>query len=426
MSGPSAINELFSLYNPTYELEQQKAFSKHMRAMHRLSNDKNLEFITNEIYNNIIESDKKGERSHTTTIIEEGYEGELSGIYINEIKCNSNIDISGNYILDVFSNPILDISGNKLYSISGGELSTEIMSNITIQGEIDISGNNVVIDASNNVLFKVSGNKVLSPDNSEIATITEDTLSSRVLSKLSDKFDGITGGITGEITTPIIVFSNENSTPQNKSLVFDWPIAIVQLDNPMYELEQQKAFAKHIRAMHRLSNDKNLEYITNEIYSNIVESAKKSNQRSHTTTIIEEGYEGELSGMYFNEIKGNSNIDISGNYILDVFSNPILDISGNKLYSISGEALGQLLLSNMIIQGEIDISGNNVVVDASNNVLFKVSGNKVLSPDNSEIATITEDTLSSRVLSKVSDKFDGITGEIITSTPQNKSLVFDW
>jgi hypothetical protein len=205
---------------------------------------------------------------------------------------------------------------------------------------------------------------------------------------------------------------------------------IQALYNSTYELEQQKAFAKHMRAMNRLSNDKNLEYITNEIYNNIIESAKKSNQRSHTTAIIEEGYEGELSGIYINEIKGNSNIDISGNYILNIFSNPILDISNNNLYDISGEALGQQLLSNMIIQGEIDISGNNVVVDASNNVLFKVSGNKVLRENNSEIATITEDTLSNRVLSKISDKFGGITGgilgEIKTSTPQNKSLVFDW
>jgi hypothetical protein len=199
---------------------------------------------------------------------------------------------------------------------------------------------------------------------------------------------------------------------------------IQALYNPNYELEQQKAFAKHMRSMNRLSNDKKSEDISNEIYSNIIESVKKSNQRSYTTAIIEEGYEGELSGMYFNEIKGNSNIDISGNYILDIFSNPILAISDNSLYGISGEALGQLLLSNMSIQGEIDISGNNVVVDASNNVIFKVSGNKVLRENNTTIATITEDTLSSRVLSKVLNMFDGITGEITTSA--NKSLVFDW
>jgi hypothetical protein len=219
MSGRLSVNTLLSLYNPNYEIEKQKAFAKHMRSMNRLSNDKNLEYISNEIYNNIIESAKKSiQRSYTTAIIEEGYEGELSGMYFNEIKGNSNIDISGNYILDIFSNPILAISNNSLYDISGGALGQVPLSSVNIQGEIDISGNNMVVDASNNVIFKVSGNKVLREDNSEIATITEDTLSNRVLSKVLNMFDGI----TGEIITPVVFFSNENPTPQNKELVFGW------------------------------------------------------------------------------------------------------------------------------------------------------------------------------------------------------------
>jgi hypothetical protein len=211
-------NELQALYNPTYELEQQKGLAKYMRAMHRLANDKNLEFITNEIYNNIIEVAKKGQQSHTTTIIEDGAGGEISGLYFNEINCNGCIDISDNYIIDVFSNPILAISNNNLYDMSGSELGNLIISNMNIQGELDISGANVVVDASNNVLFKVSGTNVLGADDSILGTITEEKLSTRVLNCMLEKFDGV----TGEIQTPMLLMSEENSTPVNKSLIFNW------------------------------------------------------------------------------------------------------------------------------------------------------------------------------------------------------------
>jgi hypothetical protein len=218
MSGRITKEQLLDLAIPNYEAEQQKAFAKHMRAMHRLSNDKNLEFITNEIYSNIIESAKKGQQSHSTTIVENGTEGEISGFYFNEIYCNGCIDISGIYIIDVFSNPILAINNNNLYDISGEELGTVILSNMNIQGELDISGPNVVIDSANTVLFKVSGNTVLGPDDTVLASITENILSTTVLGKILDKFDGI----TGVIQTPTVSYSDETPVPVNKLLEFRW------------------------------------------------------------------------------------------------------------------------------------------------------------------------------------------------------------
>jgi hypothetical protein len=218
---------LQGLGNPQYEIQKQKAAAKRNRAMNRLSNEKNLEFIVNEIYSNIIESAKKGDMTHSTTIIEDGSIPETPQFYFNEINANSNVDVSGNYILDIFSNPILVISENNLYDISDGNPNNVIISNMTVEGEIDISGTNIVVDASNNVLFKVVGDKILDAADNELGTITEDKLSSRVLTEISNKFESI----SATIESPMLLMSSENPVPVYKSLVFDWSVPDEIFDN---------------------------------------------------------------------------------------------------------------------------------------------------------------------------------------------------
>ena len=206
MSGLLTKQSLLSLYNPNYEADKQKAAVKYTRSQHRASNEYNLENLTDTIYSNIIESAKKGEQSITVTIVEACETIDESCIYIHEIYGNSAIDIVDNNIVDGFSNPILSINNNNLYDISQGD--SQIISNIIIPNEIDISGNNVVIDASNNVIFKISGTDLLGADDTPIHTINEAKLSTKVLECVLNKFDGITGII-------------DQSTP-NKCVIFNW------------------------------------------------------------------------------------------------------------------------------------------------------------------------------------------------------------
>lgn len=221
MSGRLTKNDLLALHNPSLLLAQQKAGAKNGRAAHRYSHQLNFETHVNNIYDNIINNARNGEVSTSIPIVEEGGSTpEMADIYINEVKCNSCIDISGNYIIDVLSNPILAVTNNNLYDISGGELGNLIISNMNIQGELDISGNNTVVDDVGNVLFKVSGDNVLGTDDSILATIVEATLSNKVLSTILSKFEDI----SGEIQTPVMLFSEGDSPPPNKSMIFSWNV----------------------------------------------------------------------------------------------------------------------------------------------------------------------------------------------------------
>jgi hypothetical protein len=220
MSAPLTKSELQALHNPNYELEQKKAYIKYSRAIHRLANTRHLEYTVNNIYNNIIENAKKGASTYTVNILNENGIYNDTTINISEIKGNSAIDISGNYIIDVFSNPILAIINNKLYDISGGEHNQELIDNMSIQGEIDISGNNIVVDSTNTVLFTVSSNnEILNSNGNVIGTINEKNFINNVLDCISTKFNGI----ISEIKTTIVPPVDENSIGHTiKSIIFNW------------------------------------------------------------------------------------------------------------------------------------------------------------------------------------------------------------
>jgi hypothetical protein len=217
MSGRLTQSQLLALYNPIYLTERQKADAKYNRYQHRYAISYDLETTTNTIYENIIEAAKRGEQSFTVNIIEEGGNTDVSGIYFNELYCNYRLDVSGNDIIDVLSNSILRISENNLYSIS--DLINPLISNMNIQGEIDVSGANVIVDASNNVLFKVVGTKVYDSNDTEIDAINEDKFSDKVLNNVNNMFEGM----TGTIEQPIMQFSvEEGSSPPPKIMTFDW------------------------------------------------------------------------------------------------------------------------------------------------------------------------------------------------------------
>jgi hypothetical protein len=55
----------------------------------------------------------------------------------------------------------------------------------------------------------------------------------------------------------------------------------------------------------------------------------------------------------------------------------------------------------MNIEGEIDISCKNIVVDSSNNLLFKISSTNILNVDDSIICTIKEDKFSKKVFDTI-------------------------
>jgi hypothetical protein len=225
MSGLMTAYDLYELYKDNYDAEKQKADAKYDRAQHRAANTFNLENITNTIYNDIIETAKKTRDGYSIHIVEEGETTDGITNYFNEIYCNSRVDVSGNDILNVLSKPILRIVGNNLYDLYDGEVGQLLISGMTIQGEIDISGANVVVDASDNVLFKlvstVNGSNILGADDSLIGTITEDKLSDNVITNVLSKFIDV----SGQIETILRIYSDDGlPPPPNKKIVFGWNV----------------------------------------------------------------------------------------------------------------------------------------------------------------------------------------------------------